>query len=223
LSCQGGDVRLAQRLADVHVLARDAVLAGRALDQVVELIGVEQVGVAQAPITTVGPGQLDLALVATVGHLIEGDLDPILVGGRDTVLPELRQTVPDVAGQVGALGIPSPVRGQGHLPIERRLGLADACRDLALGALETDMDAVLDRLAASGDRAGRGASVQQPLHDPERRLGRPEVQGRGRQMVDAMALEAAAHRGLLRQRPAGRRRRHRSGSVGLVCRALVLP
>ena len=63
---EGGDVGFAQRLADVHVLARDAVLTGGALDQVLQLVGAEQVGVAQAPITAVGPGQLDLALVATV-------------------------------------------------------------------------------------------------------------------------------------------------------------
>ena len=63
---EGRDVGFAQRLADVHVLARDAVLTGGALDQVLQLVGAEQVGMAQAPITAVGPGQLDLALVATV-------------------------------------------------------------------------------------------------------------------------------------------------------------
>jgi hypothetical protein len=61
-----GDVRSPQRLADVDILARGAVLTGGTLDQVLELIGAEQVGVAQAPITTVGPRQLNLALVTTV-------------------------------------------------------------------------------------------------------------------------------------------------------------
>ena len=157
------------------------------------------------------------------GHVLESDLDPILIGGRTAVLPELRQAVLDVAGEVAALGVAAPVRGQGHLAIERGLGRGDACGDLAIGVHQTDMDALLDGLAARSDRAGRRAPAQQPLHDPERRLGSPEVQGRCRQVVDAVALEAAAHRELPRQRPAGRRRRHRAGSVGLVCRAPVRP
>jgi hypothetical protein len=126
-------------------------------------------------------------------HVIESDLDPILIGGRDAVLPELREPMLDVTGEIGALGVAAPVRGQGHLAIERGLGRGDECRDLALGVRETDMDALLYGLAARGDRASRRAAAQQALHHPERRLGRPEVQGRCRQVVDAVALEAAAH------------------------------
>jgi hypothetical protein len=108
-----------------------------------------------------------------------------------------------VAGEIAVLGIAALVRGQGHLPIERGLGRGNTCSDLTLGMHQTEMDAVLDGLAARSDRAGRRASAQQPLHHPERRLGRPEVQGRCRQVVDAVALEAGAHREALRQRPAG--------------------
>jgi hypothetical protein len=67
----GGDGRLAQRLADIDVLPRDAVLTDGALDEVLELVGAEQVGVAQAPVAAVGPGELDLALVAAVEFAAE--------------------------------------------------------------------------------------------------------------------------------------------------------
>jgi hypothetical protein len=127
-------------------------------------------------------------------HVVEGDLDPILVGSRNAVLPELGQTMLDVPGEVSALGVTTPVWGQGHLTIERDLSGGDAYGELVIGVHETDMDALLDGLTARSDSAGRRAPAQQPLHDPERRLCSPEVQGRGRQMVDAMALEAAAHR-----------------------------
>jgi hypothetical protein len=46
----------------------------------------------------------------------------------------------DIAAQVAPLGVASPVRGQGHLAIERLLSRGDACGELALGVHETDMD-----------------------------------------------------------------------------------
>jgi hypothetical protein len=61
----------------------------------------------------------------------------------------------DVAGKVAALGVAACVRGQGHLAIERRLGRGNACSDLAIGVHQTDMDAVLDGLAARSDGGGR--------------------------------------------------------------------
>jgi hypothetical protein len=89
------------------------------------------------------------------GHIIESDFDPILVGRRDAVLAELRQPVLNIAAEVDALSVTAPVRGQGHLVIKRGVGRGDTCGDLAIGVHETDMDTLLDGLAAGGDRAGR--------------------------------------------------------------------
>jgi hypothetical protein len=88
-------------------------------------------------------------------HVVEGDLDPILVGSRNAVLPELGQTMLDVAGEIMALRIAAPVRGQRHLAIEGGLGRGDACGELTIGMHETDMDALLDGLTARSDSAGR--------------------------------------------------------------------
>ena len=61
----------------------------------------------------------------------------------------------DVAGKVAALNVAASVRGQGHLAIEGSLGRGAACGELVIGVHQTDMDALLDRLAARGDRTGR--------------------------------------------------------------------
>ena len=45
------------------------------------------------------------------GHVVEGDLDPILIAGRNAVLPELRQTMLHVAGEIVALRVAASVRG----------------------------------------------------------------------------------------------------------------
>jgi hypothetical protein len=67
------------------------------------------------------------------GHVVEGDLDPILIPGRDPILPELGQPVLDIAAKVAALGVTAPVWSQRHLAIEGGLGRGDACGELALG------------------------------------------------------------------------------------------
>jgi hypothetical protein len=102
----GRDVGLAQRLADVHVLAGNAVFAGGALDQVLELVGAEQVGMTQATVATIGPGELDLALVAAVEiaaeqmlhvqHLFGVRLDDRMnVVAHDRARVRVAWTVPD--------------------------------------------------------------------------------------------------------------------------------
>jgi hypothetical protein len=66
-----GNVGLAQGLPDVDVLPGLAVLLGRTLDQLVELVGSEDGGVPEPAVACVGPGELDAAVMAAVEPTFE--------------------------------------------------------------------------------------------------------------------------------------------------------
>ena len=70
-AAEGGDVRLAQRLADIEVLSGFAVLGDGALDQLVQLIGAEDRRMLEPAIAPVGPRELDAPVLAAVEPALE--------------------------------------------------------------------------------------------------------------------------------------------------------
>lgn len=125
-------------------------------------------------------------------HIVELDLDSMLIGRRDAVLAQLSQGVGDVARYVGSFALAPVFSHQRHLAVEFAQCRRHAFRDRLFRAHQTHLDAVLDRLATGGESTRRGPMAQQPLHHPQRRLGGPEIQRGRRQTLNAVASEGVA-------------------------------